>query len=163
MTTREVAADPVEAYAGVPAALRVSTLVLSVLGLVAAAYLSFEHLTSSTSLACPETGRVNCVKVTTSSYSSFLGIPVALLGLVFFLVLLPLVLPVAWRAASPLVHRARLTWVSIGLVSVLYLVWAELFRIHAICLWCTGVHVAAALVFFLVVFGEAFRTPVRTR
>jgi uncharacterized membrane protein len=142
--------------------MQLATLVLTVCGLAAAAYLSYEHFTASTTLACPDTGRVSCAKVTSSSYATFLGVPVALLGLVFFLVLLPLVLPSAWRAAGVAVHRARLAWVVIGMVSVLYLVWAELFQVRAICLWCTGVHVITTLVFALVVFAEAFRPSTRS-
>ena len=145
----------------VPGWMRVTTLVLAVAGLLAAAYLTFEHFTSSTSLACPDTGKINCAKVTSSSYSTFLGIPVALLGLVFFLVLIPLVVPAAWRAEGPRVHLARLGWVSLGMLSVLYLVWAELFQVRAICLWCTGVHVVTTLVFGLVVFAEAYRPSSR--
>jgi uncharacterized membrane protein len=145
----------------VPGWMRVATLVLAVAGLVAAAYLTFEHVTSSTSLACPDTGRISCAKVTTSSYSSFLGIPVAVLGLVYFVVLVALVLPAAWRSVGPRVHRLRLAWVSVGMLSVLYLVWAELFGVRAICLWCTGVHVVTTLVFGLVVFAEAYRPSSR--
>jgi uncharacterized membrane protein len=35
---------------------------------------------------------------------------------------------------------------------VLYLVYAELIQIGAICLWCTSVHVATFLIFALIVF-----------
>jgi uncharacterized membrane protein len=145
----------------VPAWMRVATLVLAVAGLLAAAYLTVEHLTSSTTLACPDTGRINCAKVTSSSYSSFLGMPVAVLGLVFFAVLVPLVSPAAWRARGPRLHLLRLGWVCVGVVAVLYLVWAELFQVRAICLWCTGVHLVTVAVFALVVFAEAYRPSSR--
>ena len=82
-----------------------ASLVLAVAGLAVSAYLTYEHFTASTTLACPETSRVNCVKVTSSSYSAVLGVPVAVLGLAFFLGILPLLLPAAWRSprwpASP--------------------------------------------------------------
>jgi uncharacterized membrane protein len=38
---------------------------------------------------------------------------------------------------------------------VLYLVYAELFIIHAICLWCSSVHVLTFIIFCLVVSGWA--------
>jgi uncharacterized membrane protein len=142
-----------------PRWMRTTAPVLALCGLGVSVYLTFEHLTAATTLACPDTGRVNCVKVTTSSYAVFVGVPVAVLGLGFFVVLLPLVTPWAWSAAPAWVHRARLALVAVGLVFVLYLVWAELFRIHAICLWCTAVHVLTAALFVLVVFAEAFRLP----
>jgi uncharacterized membrane protein len=131
-----------------------TTLVLSLVGLLATAYLTVEHFTSSTTLACPETGAINCAKVTTSAYSAVLGIPVAVLGLAYFMVMVALCLPRAWRATQPWVGRARLVAVTAGAVSVLYLVWAELFRVNAICLWCTAVHLIALALFVAVVMGQ---------
>lgn len=129
--------------------------VLCLLGLAASTYLTIEHYSSSSSLACPATGTIDCVKVTTSSYSELLGIPVALLGLLFFLGLTPLCFPVAWRLASPWPARLRLLAITLGVGFVIYLVWAELFRIEAICLWCTGVHVVTLALFFVVVLDAA--------
>ncbi|GAB3929064.1 hypothetical protein GCM10029976_028010 [Kribbella albertanoniae] len=43
----------------------------------------------------------------------------------------------------------------VGVVFVLYLVWAELFRINAICLWCTVVHALTLVLFALVVIRTA--------
>jgi uncharacterized membrane protein len=134
-----------------------SSTVLCLAGLVASSYLTFEHYSSSTTLACPNTGAINCVKVTTSSYSEVMGIPVALLGLLFFVGMTPLCLPVAWRAASPWPGRLRLAGVTVGVAFVVYLVWAELFRIDAICLWCTGVHAVTLALFAVLVLDAALR------
>lgn len=134
-----------------------TTLTLSLVGLAASTYLTVEHYSGSATLACPETGAVNCVKVTTSSYSEFLGVPVALLGLLFFVALTPLCLPAAWRSVNPWLSRARLVAVSGGVVFVVYLVWAELFRIDAICLWCTAVHAVTFALFVAVVMAVALR------
>jgi uncharacterized membrane protein len=131
--------------------------VLCLAGIVAAGYLTYEHYSSSTTLACPNTGAINCVKVTTSSYSELFGIPVGLLGLLFFIGLTPLCLPVAWRSANPWPARLRLAGVTLGVAFVVYLVWAELFRIDAICLWCTGVHAITLLLFAVIVLDAAFR------
>jgi len=46
--------------------------VLCLVGLAVSAYLTVEHYSSSTTLACPESATINCVKVTTSSYSELL-------------------------------------------------------------------------------------------
>ncbi len=59
--------------------------------------------------------------------------------------------PPAWRSANPNVRRMRLAAASAGMASVLYLVWVELFRVDAICLWCTAVHVLTFTLFALVV------------
>jgi uncharacterized membrane protein len=134
-----------------------TSLALSVAGLAVSAYLTFEHYSSSSTLACPETGVVNCMKVTTSSYADLLGVPVALLGLLYFVAMCALCTPQAWASTNGLVHRARLLAVSTGAVFVLYLVWAELFRIDAICLWCTVVHVLAVALFAVVALATALR------
>jgi len=140
-----------------PAWLRWGSLVVCVLGLAASAYLTFEHYSSSTSLACPDTGAINCLKVTTSSYSKLLGIPVALLGLLFYVGMTALCSPPAWSASNPWVGRVRLLGAVSGVVLVVYLVWAELFRIDAICLWCTAVHVLTVVLFGLLVVGAALQ------
>jgi uncharacterized membrane protein len=44
---------------------------------------------------------------------------------------------------------------AVGIVFVLYLIYAELFSIGAICLWCTSVHVITFALFVLIVFGAA--------
>jgi uncharacterized membrane protein len=134
-----------------------TSTVLCLGGLGASAYLTFEHYSSSTTLACPESSTINCVKVTSSSYSELLGIPVALLGLLFFVGLTPLCLPIAWRTVSPWPSRLRLAGITVGVAFVIYLVWAELFRIEAICLWCTAVHTVTLLLFVVVVLDAALR------
>ena len=134
-----------------------TSTVLCLVGLGAAAYLTFEHYSSSTTFACPESATINCVKVTTSSYSELLGLPVALLGLLFFIGMTPLCLPVAWRSANPWLARLRLAGPTLGVGFVVYLVWAELFPIGAICLWCTVVHVVTVMLFAVVVLDAALR------
>jgi uncharacterized membrane protein len=85
--------------------------------------------------------------VTTSSYSKVAGVPVAVLGLVFFTVMLVLQLPATWNRPEPIIRRARVGWAVVGLGTVVYLLYTELFSIAAICLWCTAVHVLTFLVF----------------
>jgi uncharacterized membrane protein len=40
---------------------------------------------------------------------------------------------------------------------VVYLVWAELFRIDAICLWCTVVHALTIALFAVLALGVALQ------
>lgn len=126
---------------------------ISLLGLGVAGYLTFEHFTSSSSLACSDNGVVNCLKVTTSSYSSVAGVPVAVLGMVFFAIMVVLQLPVAWQRPERWLRLVRLGWSVVGLGTVFYLLSAELFSIDAICLWCTAVHVLTLLVFGTTVYA----------
>ncbi|HET7523758.1 MAG TPA: vitamin K epoxide reductase family protein [Acidimicrobiales bacterium] len=122
----------------------------SLAGVGVSGYLTFEHFTASSTLACPATGSaIDCLKVTTSSYSQLLGMPVALLGLVFFAVMLLLQLPAAWASAAPAVRAGRVLWAALGVGTALWLIYAELFLVNAICLWCTAVHALTIVLFAL--------------
>jgi uncharacterized membrane protein len=143
----------------IPGWLAPLSLTWCVLGLAVAAYLTYEHYTGSTTLACPATGAVDCAKVTSSAWSSILGIPVAPLGLGFFAVMFVLCLPSLLRRRSAALDIARLGFCGIGLLMALYLLWAELFQIHAICLWCTAVHVLTFLLFVTLLFGLVLSEP----
>lgn len=133
----------------------VSSLLLCVLGLAISAYLTYEHVTAGTLLACPDTAAVSCTRVTTSSYSSVLGIPVAVLGLAYFAGMTILCAPASWRSRNPWWGRVRVAAAGLGAVTVCYLVWAELFGVGAICLWCTAVHAITVLLFGVVTVAPA--------
>ena len=152
----------VRARRDIPVGVIAVGLLLCVVGLGVATYLTIQHFSSSLTLSCPNTGRINCEKVTSSQYSHVLGIPVAVLGLGYFLVGLPLLSPQAWRSPSAVIRWARLAWVGAGLAMVFYLLWAEFFGVSAICLWCTSVHVITFLLFCLVAFTEAWVAPTET-
>lgn len=125
----------------------------SVAGFCVAGYLTYEHYTGSTNLVCSDKGVVNCLAVTTSSYAKVAGVPVAVLGLIFFAVMLVLQLPAMWKRVDHVIRTARMVWASVGLVTVVYLLYTELFKIDAICLWCTAVHVLTFVVFVSTVFA----------
>lgn len=144
-----------------PGWLAPTTVVLAVAGLLVSAYLTYEHYTDNATLACTVGGVVDCVKVTSSAWSTFMGVPVAPLGLVFFAVTLALCLPGVWRRSERWLDPARLAWLSIGFAMALYLVWAELYKIHAICLWCTAVHVLSFVLWMVVLFGQILSGPAR--
>ncbi len=139
----------------VPAWVVPVTLLLAVAGLAVAGYLTVEHYTASTTLACPENAVVNCQKVTTSAQSHPFGIPVVLPGLAFFAVLVPLCLPAAWRSGNPLLRRGRLALALAGVAVVFWLVYTELFTLDAICVWCTAVHVITVALFAAIALGTA--------
>ena len=98
---------------------------------------------------------MNCTKVTTSAQSYVFGIPVAVLGLVFFLFMVAIMSPWAWRSARREVHLIRIASLAAGIGLVLYLLYAELFIIGSICLYCTSVHVITFALFALTAFAAA--------
>ncbi len=72
-----------------------------------------------------------CETVQESEYAEIAGVPVALLGLVAYVVLLGLV---AWDTEGARLAAATLAFV--GLLFSLYLLALQLFVIDAICVWC---------------------------
>lgn len=138
-----------------PAAI--CSFVLAVAGLAVSGYLSYEHYTGSTTLVCSDSGAVNCLKVTTSQWSVILGLPVAVAGFAFFAGMVLFCLPV--RAVASW-HALRIACCVIGMVMVLWLVYVELFKVHAICLWCTSVHVITLLLLACVIWWrKSARAP----
>jgi uncharacterized membrane protein len=129
-----------------------TTLLLCVAGLGVSTYLTIAHFDTHISLSCPAGGgAIDCEAVTTSPQSHLFGIPVAVLGLAFFLPMIALCLPRAWRSIDRRIHLARLALSVTGVGMILYLISAELFVIKKICLWCSSVHLVTFLLFVVIV------------
>jgi uncharacterized membrane protein len=110
--------------------------ILGIVGSADATYLTAEALDPQVSLYCPSGGVVNCTLVTSSLYSRFLGVPVALMGLAWFVVLTVLfVLPRTSRLSA-----LQLPLWFAGMLFVAYLVVVELFVLKAICPYCPVAH-----------------------
>lgn len=124
---------------------------LAIAGTAVAGYLTVAHYTSPDVLACSSTGVIDCERVTTSAQSEVLGIPVALLGLLWFVAMVALCSRRAWRSPARWLSVARQVAVWSGMAFVLWLVYTELFVIDAICLWCTAAHALAFALFVIVV------------
>ena len=135
--------------------LQITTLVLALAGLGVSIYLTIAHFTESALAGCSESGLVNCTKVTTSPQSYVFGIPVAVLGLAFFVFAVAIMSPWAWQSARREIHLARLASMVVGIGFVLYLIYAELFTIGSICLYCTSVHAITFVLFVLTAFAAA--------
>lgn len=122
------------------------TFPLALLGLADSVYLTISHFHPG-ALVCQSGGHVNCELVTQSKYSHLPGhIPVAVAGLAYFVVLTALVSPWVWRIRSLLLDRIRLAVLVVGMGTVIYLLTAEA-KLHAICLYCTGIHIVTFLIF----------------
>ena len=135
--------------------LQLTTFVLALAGLGVSIYLTIAHFTESTLAGCSESGLVNCTKVTTSPQSYVFGIPVAVLGLAFYLFAAAIMSPWAWQAARREIHLLRMASVVVAIGFVLYLIYAELFIIGSICLYCTSVHAITFVLFVLTMIAAA--------
>jgi uncharacterized membrane protein len=137
------------------------TTILALVGLGLSIYLTIVHYSTAVTLACSSTGTINCEKVTTSPESFLLGRPVAVWGLVYFVVVLVMCLPAAWRSQSQAMKIGRVALAILGVLFVLRLIYAELFEIDAICLWCTAVHAVMLALFGAVLVATAAATNPR--
>jgi uncharacterized membrane protein len=135
--------------------MQIATFVLALAGLGVSIYLTIAHFTESALIGCSESGLVNCTKVTTSPQSYVFGIPVAVLGLAFYVFAVAIMSPWAWQAARREIHLLRIASVVVGIGFVLYLIYAELLTIGSICLYCTSVHAITFVLFVLVAFAAA--------
>jgi uncharacterized membrane protein len=144
-----------------PVWLQWTTFALSLIALAASSYLTYQHYTAGKAfLGCSDKGFINCAEVTTSAESHILGIPVALLGLLFYVFMVAAMSPWAWRLTGesfiarrlPLV---RLGSICVGICLVLWLIYAELFKIGSICIYCTSVHIVTFLLFVLILLAVA--------
>jgi uncharacterized membrane protein len=158
VVTAEPAGKAADAGFSVPAWLQWSTLALSLAGLGVSIYLTIAHYTSAKILDCSANGLIDCTKVTTSSQSMVFGVlPVAVLGLAFYVFMVAVNTPWGWRARLPAIWWARLGSAVVGIGFVLYLIYAEIIQIGNICLWCTSVHVITFALFVLLIFAATLR------
>ncbi|RFS85259.1 Vitamin K epoxide reductase [Actinomadura spongiicola] len=127
--------------------------ILTIAGFGISVYLTITHYDEE-ALVCSASRTVDCHAVTTSEYSSLVGIPMPLLGLAFFVAFGALMTPWALRSTWPPLRWGRVASVSVGMLFVVYLVTVELAILHKICLWCSGVHVVTVLLFVLVLIDE---------
>ena len=112
-------------------AVRIAMIVLTVIGIALASYLTYVHY-AGIKPAC--TAGESCTKVQTSVYSKVGGVPVALMGLLGYIAILGSLL-------APASENSRLATMALTLVGFgfsAYLTYRELFSIHAICEWCVS-------------------------
>jgi uncharacterized membrane protein len=134
-----------------PSWVVVVTWLLAIIGLGISTYLTIVHFDTGIQIACSDKGGINCLKVTTSGESYFLGIPVAVLGLFQYVAMVGLCSPWAWRSPRREIHLARLAFAVVGMGFVLWLFSAEALIIKAFCLWCSGVHVVTFIMLICVI------------
>lgn len=156
---------------GPPFWLQAVSLALAVLGLAVSAYETYAHFNGSHLLGCStKPGAWDCAAVITSSQSMVFGvIPVAVLGLLFYVLAVVILSPRAWsfqrlevrlgrrtlRIRRRQVGVLRLASMIVGMGFVLYLIYAELYQIQQVCEYCSGVHIITFLLFCITTFSAA--------
>jgi uncharacterized membrane protein/protein-disulfide isomerase len=151
------------AAAAPPPAPRVTGFVVAALvGLVFASWSTWVHyhilrdpLYSS---VCDVTATFNCTEAYSSRFGVVAGIPMALLGVLYFAFVLALV-AICRRSPAAMQNLAGYVFAvaTIGLAGVLYLAYVSFFILKTVCLLCLGSYAAIIALFLL--SGAATRYP----
>ncbi len=117
--------------------------VFSLLGLFVASFLFYEYNIAGT-IICP-IGK-GCDIVRLSSYSSFLGISIPILGIIFYLTM----------AMLSVVHfrKLQLLVAVSGVAFGVYLTFLEIFVIKAVCFWCVLSFIISLAILLSVILGR---------
>ena len=133
-------------------AVLVFFLIVAILGFADASYLTFEHYMG---VIPPCSVTEGCATVLTSGYSVIFGVPVSLLGAIYYFV-------VAFGAFMYLEskhgkgeiaahHSVILKWTliatALGFGMSLWFVYLQLFILHSICIYCMGSATTSTVLF----------------
>lgn len=121
-------------------------IILSVIGILVSLYLVKDHYSSvEKGSICDFSEVVSCSLVNSSQYSELFKVPVSVFGVIWFIILILM----SWKAFSKAETAvAILGWLIIGMLFVLYLIFAEIL-LKAICPLCTVVHILTLIIFLL--------------
>ena len=124
--------------------LPIGLLIVSILGFADAAYLTIEHYLK----AIPPCAVGNCEQVLTSVYSQIAGVPVSLLGAIYYLLIAVLVI-LYLDTKNVRFFKAAAYITVLGFVASLYFFYLQAFVIHAYCQYCLMSAVTSTLLFIL--------------
>jgi uncharacterized membrane protein len=144
---------------------RLLMIVLALGGLAAAGASSWVHHSLLTKPGyvspCDVNATVSCTQAYLSPYGSLFGVPVAILGAIWFALVLALV--VAAPRGTPAFRENVGAYVfalsTVGLAVVLYLAYASFFILKALCLLCVATYIAVIGLF--IVSGASSTVPMR--
>ena len=118
-------------------------IIISFLGLIISGYLSY--LTIISENTCIISNLFSCSEHLNGEYSHIFGFPFSILGLSWFAINL-IITGIYFKNISEIILKF---WNIIGLITVIILVYIELFLIQSICILCTSAHICAILIFII--------------
>ena len=136
-----------------PSSLVIAILVIAIVGFADATYLSVEHFLGVIP-PCSITG--GCEKVLTSSYAEVFGIPVSLIGAVYYLLITigSLVYLESKHVSKLAKHNSEILRLSLfltipGFLASLWFTAAQIFIIHSYCEYCLSSAIITTILFIL--------------
>lgn len=122
--------------------------IFSLLGLAVSAFLLYEYNISGP-IVCPVGS--GCDIVRSSPYSSFLGISIPILGVLFYLAMAILAVVHSHRLPTKLLFKLKLLGAAAGVGFGVYLTYLEAFVIKAYCFWCVTSFIISLVVLGVIV------------
>jgi len=131
---------------------RTATIAVALAGLAIATYLTIVHYAGGEPVCAIAHG---CATVQKSTYATFAGVPVAVLGLLGYVAILASLLKDSEAA------RTVTAFLAIGgLGFSAWLTYVEVFELEAICIWCVGSAICMVLLAVLAT-TRLLRAPAR--
>jgi len=143
--------------------LRLASVVLSVLGILVAGYMTWAELTNNETV-CVETGNIDCAAVQDSAYAKTLGVPVALLGLLGYIAILGvLMLEDQLEIAAAYGRTLVVGFALFGVIFQTYLTYVEAAVLEKWCQWCVASYIIITALLIIGVFRwRSFIRPLRS-
>lgn len=114
----------------------------SLIGLLVSLYLLINKWMENSYLYCPSSG---CEKVSLSSYSELMGLPVSLIGVLGYLIIFNMLI---FKRNNIKFSSLFLLTTGMGFLFSSYLIYTSIFKIGAICFWCTTSFAIITFLFF---------------
>lgn len=129
----------------------IPSLILGIIGFGVSLYALVLHVKSKTStaaLGCDVSDLVNCSKVIGGEYGEFMSIPLGAYGMAYFgAVIAASALPSFVAASVSWMARWQMLIAAVGAFVSLILAYISYFKIQAVCLVCSGIHVVSVVNF----------------
>jgi len=129
----------------VPVSYAVATLIVALIGFADATYLVIEHFRG---VVPPCTITAGCELVLTSPFSVVWGIPVALLGSLFYLLIAAGAFAYL-ESKNEEILRYTLQFTMFGLLASIWFVFLQVFILHSYCAYCMGSALTSTTLFIL--------------
>lgn len=129
--------------------LRLVAVVLCVLGILVAGYMTWAELTDNET-ACVDVGKVDCSAVQNSAYAKTFGIPVAFLGLLGYLAMLGILILEDQMLLFATYGRTLMVAMALfGTLFQTYLTYIEAAVLDKWCQWCVTSYVLITLLLMM--------------
>lgn len=129
----------------IPKWIAIAFFITALIGFIDASFLAVEHYRG---VAPPCSIVSGCEKVTTSRYAEIFGIPLALMGAIYYFALLVLTV-VYFEAKKETILKIAGLITPVGFFASLYFIYLQLFVIGAICLYCMISAISSTILFIL--------------